>query len=524
MARSDLSVTLVSERFLSVILIDAGVDETPPVGSAPMRSASMKPVQWRMTRSWRSEMLSGISNRAMRGISGYGSRVELSHTSFPRRAAQPSPPLVVWQLMLRPLYFLTVATLLSASAVPAADAVVVAGSGPLRGDGPARLPRVAPESAGMSMSRLVMIDDVVRQGIRAGGFPGAAVIVARRGAVVWERGYGTLDWRSGVAVDAERTMYDLASLTKVVATTAAAMVLVEQEKLRLDEHVTHYLPAFSGGAKDQITIRDLLTHRSGLPAGRDISRRGAGPESARKVVLATSLVRAPGSDYEYSDLGLDVMGFVIEQITHETLDQFVRRAVYTPLGMRSTMFRPTPSLRARIAPTGKTIARGDVHDGTARALGGVAGHAGLFSTATDLAVFAQVMLDGGVAGSTRFFADSVVRAFTKPGPGWRALGWQTCPGDGSCGQYLSTRAFGHTGFTGTSMWIDPERDLVVIVLTNWIHGRASGGVAPMAIVQHVRSDIVDLAALSITDGGPERPLPWRLRTQLQLGWNSNERP
>jgi CubicO group peptidase (beta-lactamase class C family) len=316
-------------------------------------------------------------------------------------------------------------------------------------------------------------------------------------------------------------MYDLASLTKVVATTAAAMVLVDQGKLRLDERVTHYLPAFSGEAKDRVTIRDLLMHRSGLPAGRDFSKH-VGPEAARRAMLATSLVRVPGSDYEYSDLGLDVMGFVIERITHEPLDQFVRHAVYTPIGMRSTMFRPASSLRARVAPTENAVARGEVHDPTARALGGVAGNAGLFSTAGDLAVFAQLMLDGGVAGGTRLFADSIAREFTKPGPGWRGLGWQTCPGDGSCGQYLSTRAFGHTGFTGTSMWIDPERDLVVIVLTNWLHGRASGGVAPSGIVQDVRSDIVDLASLSITDGGPERPLPWRLRSQLQIGWYSGE--
>ena len=421
--------------------------------------------------------------------------------------------------MPRPLHFLVLAALFSSSAVTAPAATLARAVRPA--DEAVHLPRVAPESVGMSASRLTMIDDAVLAGIHAGGFPGAAVIVARRGNIVWERGYGTLDWQSGVAVDAERTMYDLASLTKVVATTAAAMVLVDHGKLQLDERVTHYLPAFSGGAKDGVTIRDLLMHRSGLPAGRDISRRG-GPESARKAVLATSLVRAPGSDYEYSDLGLDVMGFVIERITHEPLDQFVRRAVYTPLGMRSTMFRPAASLRARIAPTEKGVARGEVHDGTARALGGVAGNAGLFATASDLALFAQVMLDGGVAGSTRIFAESIVRAFTKPGPQWRALGWQTCPGDGSCGQYLSTRAFGHTGFTGTSMWIDPDRDLVVIVLTNWIHGRASGGVAPAAIVQHVRSDIVDLAALSIIDGGPERPLPWRLRSQLQIGWNSGK--
>jgi CubicO group peptidase (beta-lactamase class C family) len=373
----------------------------------------------------------------------------------------------------------------------------------------------------MSPSRLALIDDVVLSGIRAGGFPGAAVIVARHGGVVWQRGYGTLDWQSDVTVDAEKTMYDLASLTKVVATTAAAMVLVNQGKLRLDERVTHYLPAFSGGAKDQITIRDLLMHRSGLPAGRDLPKSG-GPEAARKAVLATSLVHTPGLEYEYSDIGPDVAGFVIERIAHRPLDQFVRRALYAPLGMRSTMFRPPPSLYARIAPTEMTVARGDVHDPTARALGGVAGNAGLFSTASDLAVFGQLMLDGGVAGKKRLLAESIVREFTTPGPAWRGLGWQTCPGDGSCGQYLSTRAFGHTGFTGTSMWVDPERDLIVIVLTNWIRGRESGGVAPVAVVQDVRSDIVDLAALAITDGGPARDLPWRLRSQLQSGWYSGD--
>jgi CubicO group peptidase (beta-lactamase class C family) len=368
----------------------------------------------------------------------------------------------------------------------------------------------------MSASRLAAIDDVVRRGISAGGFPGAAVVVGRHGAIVWERGYGTLDWRSGVAVDADRTMYDVASLTKVVATTAAAMVLVDRGRLRLDERVQRYLPGFTGEAKDQVTIRELLTHRSGLPAGRDISRRD-GPEAARKAVLGTSLVRPPGSGTEYSDVGLDVLGFVIERITGEPLDQFVRRTVYGPLGMRSTMFRPAPSLRARIAPT-TAPAAGEVHDGMARALGGVAGHAGLFSTAGDLALYAQLMLDGGAAGRTRLFADSIGREFTQPGPGWRGLGWLTCPGDGSCGQYLSSRAFGHTGFTGTSMWIDRDRDMFVIVLTNSVYGRPSGGVAPVAIVQDVRSDVVDLAALSINDAGQALTPPWRFRSELQNGW------
>jgi CubicO group peptidase (beta-lactamase class C family) len=378
------------------------------------------------------------------------------------------------------------------------------------------MPHVTPESVGMSSSRLAAIDETVRKGIDAGGFPGAAVVIGRHGAIVWERGYGTLDWK-GVPVDAERTMYDLASLTKVVATTAAAMVLVDRGRLQLDEHVSHYLPAFSGGAKADVTIRQLLTHRSGLPSGRELSRRD-GSEAARNAVLSTSLERAPGSMTEYSDLGPDVLGFVIERITGEPLDRFVRRTVYEPLGMRSTMFRPPTALGTRIAPTIGPGTRGEVHDGNARALGGVAGHAGLFSTASDLAVFAEAMLDTGSARTHRVFSDSVAREFTRPGPGWRGLGWQTCPGDGSCGQYLSPRAFGHTGFTGTSMWIDPERDMFVIVLTNWVYGRASGGAAPVAILHDVRSDIVDLAALSINDMGQALTPPWRFRTELRDGW------
>ena len=379
-----------------------------------------------------------------------------------------------------------------------------------------RLPHVAPESAGMSASRLALIDDVMRRGIAAGGFPGGAVIVGRRGAIVWERGYGTLDWTTGAAVDAERTMYDVASLTKVVATTAATMVLVDRGKLRLDEPVVRSLPTFSGRDKSEVTIRDLLSHRSGLPAGRVLSRKG--PQSARKTVLTTPLVRQPGQRIEYSDLGADVLGFVVEQKAQERLDRFLRRTVYDPLGMRSTMFRPGTSLKARIAPTESRVDRGQVHDRNAGALGGVAGHAGLFTSAGDLAVFAQVMLDRGSAAGRRIFADSTVRAFTLPGTGWRALGWETCAGGGSCGRYLSTRAFGHTGFTGTSMWIDPERELFVIVLTNWIHGRATGGTAPVAILQDIRGDIADLSALAIRDQGEELAMPWRLRSELQIGW------
>jgi CubicO group peptidase (beta-lactamase class C family) len=382
--------------------------------------------------------------------------------------------------------------------------------------GHARIPHVVPESVGMSAQRLALIDSVMRRGISAGGFPGGAVIVGRRSGIVWERGYGTLDWTTRTPVDAERTMYDVASLTKVVATTAATMMLVDRGKLHVDDPVVRSLPAFKGSGKGEVTLRDLLTHRSGLPAGKILSRRG--PQAARKTVLNTPLVRQPGSRSEYSDLGLDVVGFVVERVTQQPLDRYLRRTVYDPLGMTSTMFRPGASLQARIAPTESPLPRGQVHDRNARALGGVAGHAGLFTTAGDLAVFAQMMLDSGMVGGKRFFTGSTVREFTRPGAGWRGLGWETCSGGGSCGRYLTPQAFGHTGFTGTSMWIDPERDLFVIVLTNWIHGRASGGTAPVAILQDVRGDVVDLAALAITDGSEELTMPWRLRSELQIGW------
>jgi CubicO group peptidase (beta-lactamase class C family) len=370
----------------------------------------------------------------------------------------------------------------------------------------------------MSGDRLTRIDRVVGRAIEAGAFPGAAVVIGRRGVIVWERGYGTLDWREPTRVDAERTMYDVASLTKVVATAAAAMVLVDRGRLRLEDPVARYVPAFGRGEKAGVTIRDLLTHRSGLPAGRNLRGSRLGPAGARQKVLGTPLEAPPGMRGEYSDLGPDVLGFAIERMTGEPLNRFVGRAVYAPLDMRSTMFRPPPVLRTRIAPTSPGGARGLVHDGNAQALGGVAGHAGLFSTAGDLAVFAQMMLSHGAWGRARIAGDTTVALFTHRAVGWRAIGWDTCAGGGSCGHYLTAAAFGHTGFTGTSMWIDPELDLFVIVLTNWVHGRPDGSVAPSAILSDVRGDIADLAVLSIADGDSIRPMPERLRTDLQIGW------
>ena len=379
------------------------------------------------------------------------------------------------------------------------------------------LPETAPESAGMSRARLEAIDRAVRQGVEAGGFPGAAVVVGRRGAVVFAHGYGTLDWSDRTPVDPRQTIYDIASLTKVVATTAATMILVDRGRLRLDDLVGRYLPEYRDDPKAKVTIRDLLTHRAGLPAGRDLSGARNAAE-ARRVVLGTPLVRPPDSRAEYSDLGPVILGFVVERVTGASLDAFLRSAVYGPLGMRSTTFRPPASARARIAPTISGGPRGVVHDPSARALGGVAGDAGLFATAGDLAAYAQMMLNGGALRGHRIVRDSTVALFTRRTAGWRALGWDTCGGGGGCGHYLGPAAYGHTGFTGTSIWIDPEREMFIIVLTNAVIGRPGGGEAPVAILHDVREDIAEIATLAVIDDDLDRDLPERLRSDLQIGW------
>ena len=394
--------------------------------------------------------------------------------------------------------------------------------------GPGGLPVKAPRSVGMSAARLAKIDHVVMRGIQAGGYPGAAVVVGRKGAAVWQRGFGRLDWTTeSEAVSPTESIYDLASLTKVVGTTTALMILYDQGKVHLDDPVSKYIPEFSGGEKDLVTLRLLLEHRSGLPAGRDLWRIAHSPEEARQAVIETPLVYHPDQYYEYSDLGADMLGFVVEAASGQRLDQFLADHVWKPLGMEDTFFKPADSLRERIAPTevnpprGYPL-RGEVHDENAFALGGIAGHAGLFSSASDLAVFAQMMLNGGEYGGTRIIADSTVTQFTTRAARTRALGWDTCAGDGSCGKYLSERAYGHTGFTGTSIWIDPDRDMFVILLTNRVH--AARARRPAKVISDVRADLSDAAALAVMDYGDGMlEMPAKFRADRAIGWNRPER-
>jgi CubicO group peptidase (beta-lactamase class C family) len=390
------------------------------------------------------------------------------------------------------------------------------------------LPAKAPSAVGMSAARLATIDRVIERGIKAGGYPGAAVVVGRKGATVWEKGFGRLGWTSDAgSVTADRTIYDLASLTKVVGTTTAVMILFDQGKIRLDDRVVQYIPEFNGGGKELITLRHLLEHRSGLPAGRDIWRIAHTPEDARAAVISSQLFARPGQYYEYSDLGADMLGFVVEAVSGERLDRFLDERVFTPLGMSDTRFRPDASLRGRIAPTELTPPRGyplrgEVHDENAYALGGVAGHAGIFSTASDLSIFAQMLLNGGSYDGHRIVADSTVRLFTRRSAGTRALGWDTCAGEYGCGTYMGRNAYGHTGFTGTSLWIDPEREMFVILLTNRVH--AAKARRPAKVISDVRADLADAAALAVIDSREGLlDMPRSFRADRAVGWNRPER-
>jgi serine-type D-Ala-D-Ala carboxypeptidase len=390
------------------------------------------------------------------------------------------------------------------------------------------LPARPAASVGMSAERLETIDRIVRRGITAGGYPGASVVVGRNGYSVFEKGYGRLGWTTGsAAVVPDESIYDLASLTKVVGTATAAMILYDEGRLELDAPVSKYLPAFSGGAKDVVTVRQLLTHTSGLPAGRDLRRLASSTWEARQLVIGTPLTCNPGRCQVYSDLGADVLGFTVEAIAGQGLDAFLDERVFTPLGMSDTHFRPEPAMRDRIAPTEVSSPRGyalqgEVHDENAWALGGVAGHAGLFSTAADLSLFAQMMLNRGTLNGVRIVSDSAVTRFTTRTSGTRALGWDTSDRDGTAGVHMGEHAYGHTGFTGTSIWIDPDRDLFVILLTNRVH--AARARRPAKVIADVRADLADAAVLSVVEDKDNiLRMPASFRSDKAVGWNRTVR-
>ena len=342
---------------------------------------------------------------------------------------------------------------------------------------------------------------VLDQAVRDSAFPGAIAVVGSRSGTLATVAAGRLDWNEPTIPD-EHTLWDLASLTKVVGTTSAMIRLVGEGRIELDAPVQRYLPRWSVAGAERVTVRHLLLHTAGLRAHRPLYLETTDPAGARAQVYATPLDTVPGARTVYSDLGIILLGDVIESITGEPIDVYLKRTVFEPLGMHETMFRPASDLLPRIAPTeidpwrGRHV-RGEVHDENALRLGGVAPHAGLFSSAHDLARFARMYLNHGRLDTVRVLDSATIALFTRAADrsfSTRALGWDTADGRNSGGSMMSDRAFGHTGFTGTSIWIDPAANVFVLLLTN----RVNPTRANMRIAR-VRRAVAD-AAMSVVGG------------------------
>ncbi len=324
-------------------------------------------------------------------------------------------------------------------------------------------------------SRLAVLDPIINDAIAQRQIPGAVLIVGHGGQVVYRKAYGSRAIelrRETMTLD---TIFDCASLTKVVATTASLMQLWEQGKFRMNDPVAKYLPEFGQNGKQEITIRQLLVHYSGLPEDLELGKKWEGKDTAYRMAFEVAPDRSPGSAFVYSDINFVVLGALVEHLSGEPLDTYSAKHIFVPLGMKETRYLPPSSWLARIAPTEEDenhrLLRGVVHDPTARRMGGVAGHAGVFSTADDLAIFAQALLDGGRGVLT----PATVAKMTSPqqpvnGTAVRGFGWDIdSPFSTNRGELLPVGGYGHTGFTGTSLWIDPATKTFIVLLTNAVH-------------------------------------------------------
>jgi uncharacterized protein YbbC (DUF1343 family)/CubicO group peptidase (beta-lactamase class C family) len=389
----------------------------------------------------------------------------------------------------------------------------------------AGLRKANPASVDVSAQRLEAIDGAVESEIKQRHLPGAVVLVGRKGSVVWRKAYGARAVQPAREAMTPDTIFDLASLTKIVATATSIMILVERGKVRLSDPLSNYIPEIKGEGRERITLELLLTHRAGYAPDFDLKDRWTGYGEAMKRLVREPLRNPPGARFVYSDINYIALGEVVHRVSGLTLDQFARRNIFEPLGMRDTRFRPARKLRARIAPTEKRRGqlsylgdtprnagpdadgsedtnrwlRGQVHDPTAYRMGGVAGHAGLFSTADDLAIYCQMILDGGVYRGVRVLSPLTVAEMTRPRlvseSGWtRGLGWDINTSfSTNRGDFFPLGSFGHTGFTGTSIWIDPASKMFVIFLSNRVHPDGKGDVAAL------RGRVASIAAAAVTD-------------------------
>jgi len=375
-----------------------------------------------------------------------------------------------------------------------------------------RRPRPAAAAGGMDQSRLDEIPPLVEQAIAEKKLPGAVVLVGRGDRIVYQNAIGNR------AVDPARepmtldTIFDVASLTKVVATTTSVMKLIEDGRVRLNDRVSTYIPGFERYNKTNITVRHLMTHTSGLRPDVDLGDMWVGYDKAIELAIEEVPTAPPGERFVYSDINYFLLGDIVKRVGGMPLDRFAKQHIFDPLGMKDTGFRPAESLRPRIAPTEKCtpygwpcegpdmrMLRGVVHDPTARRMGGVAGHAGLFSTAADLAIFCRMLLNGGRYNGVRVLSPLAVAKMTSaasgPGePNVRGLGWDIDSSfSANRGELLPIGSFGHTGFTGTSIWVDPLTRAFVVFMSNRVHPDGRGDVTPL------RARVATIAASAIAD-------------------------
>ena len=336
-----------------------------------------------------------------------------------------------------------------------------------------------PEKVGMSSERLGYAYKVIDGAIGDGSFPGAVVLIGRNGKVVGHRAFGDAMITPEVKPMKLDTIFDLASLTKPIVTATSIMILLERGKLRLDDRVSIFIPEFGKNGKVNVTIRELLTHTSGLPACMPLYEEYSSYSSIIYAICGAGLESVPGTKYVYSDLGYIILGEIVRRVGGMPLDKFASKNIFEPLGMKDTIFNPPAELRHRCAATEyckwrRRVLVGEVHDENAFAMGGVSGHAGLFSTARDISIFGQMLLNGGEYNGARILSPLTVKIMTKNQlkdiGGDESLGWFTKSEEySSGGDIISTNSYGHTGFTGTSIWIDPDEELIIILLTNRVH-------------------------------------------------------
>jgi serine-type D-Ala-D-Ala carboxypeptidase len=320
--------------------------------------------------------------------------------------------------------------------------------------------------------------NILRSGIDERAFPGASVAIGYRGKLIAHKGLGHFTYEtSSLAVTAE-TIYDLASVTKVLATTAACMILYDRGQFKLDQPLVDLLPGFTesgAGQKDarrQVTLQMLLAHSSGLPAYIKLFQTAHNRDELLRQALRVPLTAAPGSRAEYSDIGFILLGQALEKLSGEPLDQFCQREIFAKLNLGQTCFNPSAELKPAIPPTEDDrtfrhrLVQGEVNDENASVMGGVAGHAGCFASSLDVSVFAQCMLRGGTPLVKKETLEIFTRCQDSPAGSSRALGWDTPSQPSQSGRYFSSRSYGHLGYTGTSLWIDPDRQLSITLLTN----------------------------------------------------------